>query len=243
MKITREIIEDIALWLRKTVEDAKSKGVVFGLSGGIDSAVIAGISKIAFPKTSLGLIIPIHSNPKDEEDGLIVAKSLELDVQKVDLSRTYDELIKASFFGENHLAKNNIKPRLRMTTLYYYAQELGYLVLGSSNKSEYHIGYFTKWGDTGSDIMPLVDFTKTEVFQMAKILNIPKEIINKKPSAGLWEGQTDEDEMGFSYEILDSIIENKPLNEDFVEDINNKNKNSNHKRNMPLIYVNKWREN
>lgn len=243
MKITKEIIEDLALWLRKTVKDANSNGVVFGLSGGIDSAVIAGISKIAFPVTSLGLIMPIHSNPKDEEDGLVVAKSLELDVRKVELSKTYDELINASFLGENLLAKNNIKPRLRMTTLYYYAQELGYLVLGSSNKSEFHIGYFTKWGDTGSDLMPLADFTKTEIFQMAKLLKIPEEIVNKKPSAGLWEGQTDEDEMGFSYKVLDSIIENEPLDENFVEDINNKNRNSAHKREMPLIYMNKWREN
>lgn len=241
--MTKEIIDDLANWLKITVESTNSKGVVFGLSGGIDSAVIAGISKLAFPDNSLGLIMPINSNPKDEEDGKLVAKSLGLETEKVDLSRVYDELIDSTFMGDNLLARNNIKPRLRMTTLYYYAQERGYLVLGSSNKSEYHIGYFTKWGDSGSDIMPLADFTKTEVFQMAKILGIPEQIISKKPSAGLWEGQTDEDEMGFTYEVLDSIIDGDPINQDFIEIIKNKNKFSEHKRKMPLIYKNNWREN
>ncbi|NLW43095.1 MAG: NAD(+) synthase [Tissierellia bacterium] len=240
--INKNTIDDLVTWLRYNVDNANSKGVVFGLSGGIDSAVIAAISKLAFPDTSLGLIMPIHSNPKDEIDAKIVSESLELNTEKIDLSRTYDELIKSSFSGNNLLAKSNIKPRLRMTTLYYYAQELGYLVLGSSNRSEFHIGYFTKWGDTGSDLMPLADFTKTEIFQMASLLKIPQAIIDKKPSAGLWEGQTDEDEMGFTYEVLDSVISKKTANNNFVEAINKKNKNSEHKRNMPLIYENHWRE-
>lgn len=229
-------IEKIVKWLKNYVESAGCKGVVFGLSGGIDSAVIAGLAKKAFPDTSLGIIMPIHSMEEDEADARLVAENLNLSIEKVDLSETYDNLIKASFNSSNKMAASNIKPRLRMTTLYYYAQENNYLVVGSSNKSEFLIGYFTKHGDSGSDIMPLADFTKTEVFQMAKELNIPEKIINKKPSAGLWKGQTDEAEMGFSYETLDAYINGQEIDQTTKEVIDKKYKQTDHKRKMPLIF-------
>ncbi len=231
-----KIIDELVSWLKDNVKEANSKGVIFGLSGGIDSAVIAGISKLAFPDTSLGLIMPIHSIIEDEKDALLVSESLKLNVKKVDLSNTYDNLIKSSINSENTLAKSNIKPRLRMTTLYYYGQDLAYLVLGSSNKSEFHIGYFTKHGDSGADLLPLADFTKGEVYELARILNIPEKIIEKKPSAGLWLGQTDEEELGFSYDILDDYLNGKPIDQKTKTIIEHKNKVTEHKRKTPLVF-------
>lgn len=229
-------VDEIVKWLQEKVKNANSKGVVFGLSGGIDSAVIAGIAKLAFPNDALGIIMPIHSIEEDEEDARLVADKLDIKIKKVDLSQTYDNLIKSSFDGENNMAKSNIKSRLRMTTLYYYGQELGYLVLGSSNKSEMHIGYFTKHGDSGSDLMPLANFTKREIYELAESLGVPEKIIEKKPSAGLWKGQSDEDELGFSYNDLDNYLEGKEIDEKTKKEIEHRNKTTEHKRNMPEIF-------
>lgn len=237
MHNTQDIIKDLVLWVQKSVNKAKAKGLVFGLSGGIDSAVMAGLSKIAFPETSLGLIMPCHSDSLDEEHGLIIADTLDLEVKKIDLTNTFDSLVDISNIDiENHMAMANIKPRLRMTTLYYFAQSYNYLVAGSSNKSEFTTGYFTKHGDSGVDILPLANFIKEEIWELARALNIPEIIIEKKPSAGLWEGQSDEDEMGFSYDILDNYIKMGKGPEPIVERIRNMNERSLHKRQFPPIY-------
>lgn len=201
-------IEDVIQWMREIVREAKCDGLVFGLSGGIDSAVIAGLAKKAFPDNCLGVIMPIDSIEEDEEDARLVAEALNLETVKVDLTETFHSLISNSFKSENRMALSNIKPRLRMTTLYYYAQDRKYLVCGSSNASEYYVGYFTKHGDSGADLLPLVDFVKGEVVEMARALNIPEKVIEKKPSAGLYKGQTDELDMGFSYEELDKVVKN-----------------------------------
>lgn len=186
------IIEELVVWLQTKVKDANAKGLVFGLSGGIDSAVISGIAKLAFPETSLGIIMPCHSDPEDEQHGLIVAEALNLKTVKVDLAETYDIYLKSTeLHSKNKMAKANIKPRLRMTTLYYYAQDYNYLVVGSSNKSEFVVGYFTKHGDSGVDLLPLANFVKSEIRELANALNIPRIVIDKPPSAGLWENQTD----------------------------------------------------
>ena len=232
------IIDELVIWLRNKVNEAGGKGVVFGLSGGIDSAVVAGVSKLAFPDTSLGIIMPCHSNPIDEEDALLVAKSLGLKTEKVDLSNTYDNFIdEAGIENTNNLAKANIKPRLRMITLYYYGQSYNYLVLGGSNKSEFTIGYFTKHGDSGVDLLPIANFIKKDIRKMAEYLNIPSIIIEKPPTAGLWEGQTDEEEMGFNYDVLDNYIINKKGPEETVEKIENMSKRSQHKRCFPPIFI------
>lgn len=233
----QDIIEDLVLWLREKVNDAQAEGLVFGLSGGVDSAVMAGISKLAFPDTSLGLIMPCHSNLIDEEHGLLVAKALDLEVKKIDLTYIFDSLINASNLDIQHnMAMANIKPRLRMTTLYYFAQTYNYLVAGSSNKSEFTIGYFTKHGDSGADILPLADFVKDEIWQLARALNIPDIVIDKKPSAGLWDNQTDEDEMGFGYDVLDDYIKTGKGPRAIVDRIDNMNRRSHHKRQFPPIY-------
>jgi len=181
--------------------------------------------------------MPCYSNPKDEEDGLLVANRLGLKTRKVDLTKTYDSLVEAfSYESQSDLALANIKPRLRMTSLYYMAQELNYLVLGPTNLSEYKVGYYTKHGDSGVDLLPIASYVKKDIFKMAEYLNIPREIIEKKPSAGLWENQTDEDEMGFSYDDLDSYILRGEGTKELKDKIDRMDKRSEHKRKFPPIY-------
>lgn len=232
-----KVIEDLVIWMQDTVNSASAKGMVFGLSGGIDSAVIAGLAKIAFGDNCLGIIMPINSNPEDKAHAKLVAESLNLKTELVDLSATYNSLVQATGLDSgNKMAKANIKPRLRMTTLYYYGQHNNYLVSGSSNASEYFVGYFTKYGDSGSDLLPLVDFVKYEIIELARALNIPDVIINKKPSAGLWEDQTDEDEMGFGYDLLDRYIKTGQGPEEIIKKINRMNEVSDHKRKFATIF-------
>jgi len=228
----KEIVDNLVEWLRDSVKEANCKGIVYGLSGGVDSAVIAALSKLAFGDESLAIIMPINSSFEDEIDAKLVIDKFNLNAIKVDLSRTYSEFVEVVEKGDNNMAYANVKPRLRMTTLYYYAQLKGYLVVGTSNKSEFTVGYFTKYGDSGSDLMPLVDFTKKEIFELARYLEIPDKIIQKPPSAGLFEDQTDEDEMGFTYNDLEKYINNEKIDERIEEKINRMVKISEHKRNF-----------
>lgn len=228
----KEIVDNLVEWLRDSVKEANCKGIVYGLSGGVDSAVIAALSKLAFGDESLAIMMPINSSFEDEIDAKLVIDKFNLNAIKVDLSRTYSEFVEVVEKGDNNMAYANVKPRLRMTTLYYYAQLKGYLVVGTSNKSEFTVGYFTKYGDSGSDLMPLVDFTKKEIFELARYLEIPDKIIQKPPSAGLFEDQTDEDEMGFTYNDLEKYINNEKIDERIEEKINRMVKISEHKRNF-----------
>lgn len=226
----KEIVDNLVEWLRDSVKEANCKGIVYGLSGGVDSAVIAALSKLAFGDESLAIMMPINCSFEDEIDAKLVIDKFNLNAIKVDLSRTYSEFVEVVEKGDNNMAYANVKPRLRMTTLYYYAQLKGYLVVGTSNKSEFTVGYFTKYGDSGSDLMPLVDFTKKEIFELARYLEIPDKIIQKPPSAGLFEDQTDEDEMGFTYNDLEKYINNEKIDERIEEKINRMVKISEHKR-------------
>jgi NAD+ synthase len=238
MKDMEKTANSIAEWIKSKVEEACCKGVVFGISGGIDSAVIAALCKKVYPDTSLGVIMPCNSNPEDESDARLVAGELELELEKVDLTETYETLIRSIGGDFAKQAASNIKPRLRMTTLYYYAQKKNYLVVGSSNKSELTVGYFTKHGDSGVDILPIADLVKRDVFELAKHLGINQKIIDKSPSAGLWEGQTDEDEMGFSYENLDRYIESGKLEDaEAKAKIERMNRASEHKRKFPPSFI------
>ena len=237
MENVQKICDSITVWLKDRVIEAGCKGIVFGLSGGIDSAVVAALSKRAFPNDSLGIIMPCHSISEDEEHARLVADAFNLRTVKVDLSEVFDVYVdKLSDTGSNILALSNIKPRLRMTTLYYFAQLNKYLVAGTSNKSEMTIGYFTKHGDSGADILPIADLVKEEVRKLARYLNIPDIIINKPPSAGLWENQTDEKEMGFSYNQLDSYIRTGVAEQNVKEKIEKMNKLSEHKRRLPVMF-------
>jgi len=143
--------------------------------------------------------------PQDLKDAKLVAKSLKLRTKLVDLSKVYDVFVKILPEGSS-LAKANLKPRLRMAALYYFANKFNYLVCGTGNKSEISVGYFTKYGDGGADILPIAGLLKRQVRALAGELNIPSQIISKAPTAGLWHGQTDEGEMGITYRELDDIL-------------------------------------
>lgn len=204
-----KIKDNLVSWLQERVKTAGLEGAVVGLSGGIDSAVTARLCQLAFGENLLTVIMPCYSSSNDREDALKIANKFQMQVVENDLSDIYDHLLdelKSTGIKGGKLAEANIKPRLRMTSLYYYAQVKNYLVIGTDNWSELKIGYFTKHGDGGIDLAPLGSLVKHEVKELARVLDIPAEIIEKKPSAGLWDGQTDESEMGFSYEDLDQYI-------------------------------------
>jgi len=201
----------LADWIKVKVLAAGCKGAVLGMSGGVDSSAVAVLCIKAFPKNTLGLIMPCHSIGKDKEHAETVARQFSIPTKTVVLDNIYDEYLKIlpDFKPDKALtqiARANLKARLRMITLYYTANQLKYLVIGSGNRSELTVGYFTKHGDSGVDILPLGNLVKKEVRELARFLKIPREIIEKAPSAGLWEGQTDEGEMGFTYEALDNYI-------------------------------------
>ena len=209
-----ELASRISEWIKERVVEAGAQGVVLGLSGGLDSSVTAVLCKRVFPDTTLGLIIPCFSSEEDIKHAKMVASKFRIETRVLDISdiftsflslvegEQYDEAVK----GAISLAVANLKPRLRMICLYYFANTLNYLVAGTGNKSEISIGYFTKYGDGAVDILPLGDLLKTEERKLAAELGIPEEIIEKVPTAGLWAGQTDEGEIGMSYEVLDRII-------------------------------------
>lgn len=155
--------------------------------------------------------MPCHSSKIDREHAELVATRFNIPVKVVVLDEVFDGLMRvlpdAGYdAATRRLAENNIKPRLRMVTLYYFANRLSYLVVSASNRSELSVGYFTKHGDGGSDLMPLGNLVKSQVRDLARYLDIPGEIIDKLPSAGLWEGQTDEKEMGLTYSELDHYL-------------------------------------
>jgi NAD+ synthase len=204
---TTALIDDIAHWIRHQVKMAGVQGIVLGLSGGLDSSVAGVLCKKALAEADAvrGLILPCHSHAQDEAHALLVAQRFNIRTETIDLGPVFDLLVSILPPG-GQLSVANLKPRLRMIALYYYANELGFLVVGSGNKSELLTGYFTKHGDGGVDLLPLGGLFKTEVRAVGEALGIPGEILEKPPSAGLWEGQTDEGEMGISYEELDRAL-------------------------------------
>jgi len=232
------LVQKLCVWMEDKVIEAKAKGIVFGLSGGLDSAVVAALSIRIFPQNTLAIIIPCHSLEADINDALDFIDKFNIPYKIINLSKVYDSLIHLLKDKEKEesfkLAEANIKSRLRMTTLYYFANELNYLVVGTGNKSELMIGYFTKYGDGGVDILPLGNLVKSQVRELAKYLGIPKKIINKPPSAGLWEGQTDEKEIGISYEQLDKYLRTGRSSNKIIEKkIQDKITKSAHKRTTP----------
>jgi NAD+ synthase len=233
------VAKEIVNWIKNKINEAGAKGAVVGLSGGLDSAVVMALCQRACPSNSLGLIMPCNSNPEDVIDAKLVGEHLKVPYKIIDLTETYNVLLAALSAKDNNvipqMALANIKPRLRMATLYYYSALNDYLVVGTGNKSEILIGYYTKYGDGGVDIEPIGNLVKSEVVQLARYLEIPEKIITKAPTAGLWEGQTDENEMGFTYHELDNYILFGTASETVKNRIERLIKLSEHKRHTPPI--------
>jgi len=206
-----QLANKLVLWIREQALAAGCKGVVLGMSGGLDSSVVAVLCHRAFLQNMLGVFMPCYSSQEDEEHALAVASQFSIPTKVVVLDPVFDTLLKALPSNGvepsvSRLAKANLKVRLRMLTLYYFANQFKYIVAGPSNRSELSVGYFTKYGDGGVDILPLGNLVKGQVRELANFLGIPQPIIDKPPSAGLWQGQTDEGELGLSYEELDQYL-------------------------------------
>lgn len=236
-----KLSDKIADWIKKQVKKSNAGGIVLGLSGGMDSAVVAALAKRACGDNVLGLIIPCNSLASDEKDALLAAKEFDIRTHRIELSRVYEYFLEV-LHESNRIAMANLKPRLRMATLYYYANMLNYLVAGTGNKCEISMGYFTKYGDGGVDIQPIGDLLKSGVTRLARELGVPGKIIKKTPSAGLWKGQTDEGEMGITYEEIEKIIvsvekeKRSGVSREKYEKAMKMMKAAGHKRESVLIY-------
>lgn len=235
-----EIANRIIAWIGEKVTEAKCKGVVFGLSGGLDSSVVGVLCKRAFPEDTLAVIMPCYSSDTDIAHAQAVARKFQIPATTIALEGAFDSLLEVLPVAEGdsatqRMAEANVKVRLRMLTLYYLANRLRYLVVGTSNKSELSVGYFTKYGDGGVDIMPLGNLVKSQVRQLAIYLGIPEEIIKKPPSAGLWAGQTDEGEMGITYQELDHYLTTGGAGEETKKRVDVMVEGSAHKRSTPAI--------
>ena len=226
-------------FIKERLAVSGAKGIVFGNSGGKDSALVAALSSFA-TKNVLGVIMPCASKRnfgEDREDGLAVAAKYGVETMIVDLTAVRETLMRA--VGDSLTTKgalSNIAPRLRMTTLYAIGAEKGYLVAGTGNKSERYMGYFTKWGDGACDFNPIADLTATEVFDFLRYLGAPEHVVTKAPSAGLFEGQTDEAEMGVTYAEIDAYLRGEKVSPEAEAIIERYHRSSLHKMTLPPVY-------
>jgi NAD+ synthase len=242
-------LEAIEAFIHDHVEDSGARGVVAGLSGGIDSALVATLAARAVgPSRVTCLYLPIEAvNDRDALDARAAAARLKIKLISRDLSRAYQTMAE-ELDARGRRARGNLKARLRMVALYAEANRRNALVLGTGNKSELLTGYFTKWGDGGCDLLPIGDLYKTQVRSMARELKLPKAVIEKEPTAGLWPGQTDEGELGITYERLDQILlglELKMVSKEIarrtkiplalVEKVRARVEGSSHKRRLPPV--------
>ena len=227
-------------FIRGLIESAGAEGIVYGNSGGKDSALTGILCKMASENT-VGLIMPCGSKRNyeiDREDAEKIAGQYGISTRLIDLSEIKNKLIQVigEKTGISDTASVNIAPRLRMIALYAVASSENRLVAGTGNRSEGYMGYFTKWGDGAFDFNPIADLTVTEVYEFLRFLKAPDFIIKKTPSAGLFDGQSDEDEMGISYKNIDRFLLNGMADPQSRMIIERFHASSEHKRKMPLSY-------
>lgn len=197
--------EKIADFIKQKVKEAGAKGAVIGISGGIDSAVVAVIAKKALGEKIFFLSLPFSKKNPFKKNISALKKSLKAEAVEIPIEDIFNAMAKRLSKGSD-LARGNLQSRIRMAILYHYAGSNNYLVLGTTNRSEMEIGYFTKYGDGGADIEPIADIYKTDLYPIAKRIGVPQEILEAIPTAGLWAGQTDEKELGLSYYQLDTML-------------------------------------
>jgi len=242
-----DIQQTIERFLKHAVSEKKSDGVVFGLSGGIDSVTVAYLAAKIFGKKALALVMPDSTvSPSSETgDALKVIGELGLDYKLIDIDVIHK--IYSNHLEPDELALGNLRARIRSNIIYYYANLKNLLVLGTSDKSEYLIGYFTKFGDGSADILPIVSLYKTQMRELAKTIGVPNNIITKKSSPNLWKGHDAEEEIGISYEEIDSAlyclidkklsvdetIQKTEISRKSVEKIYQMYQNNQHKRILP----------
>ncbi len=205
----RKAEEDIISFIKSTVVGANADGVVLGLSGGIDSSVVVTLCAKALGKDKvLGIFMPAEFTPsEDQEDAKALAESLGIRTYLIPLGQVVDKLLEGMPMRERtRVAVGNLFARMRMVTNYFVANSLNYLVAGTGDRSEFLIGYFTKYGDGGTDFMPIVHLYKTQVRQLAKYLHLPSRLVDKPASPQLWKGQKATDEIPIDYPILDQIL-------------------------------------
>ncbi|MBQ0008726.1 MAG: NAD(+) synthase [Firmicutes bacterium] len=228
----KEYLVEIEKFLQDYLEKSHCKSYVLGLSGGVDSSLVAAIARKAVGKDKLYCYaIDIDSNKADIDDAKEVARQLDLNLEVINLSKTYHRYLK-DLKGKDfiRLTKSNLKVRMRMVAFFAYAQEHSGLVLGTDNMDERYVGYFTKYGDGAADVLPIVHLTKSEVRQAAEIYGVSKALALRVPSAGLFEGQTDEGEMGVSYADLDAFLMGKEIAPEAKAKIEHMHVISEHKR-------------
>lgn len=242
----------IKRFIKDYVEKCGAEGVVLGVSGGLDSCITAALASLSLGgRKVLGIAMPEEEtyNATDIQHAKLLAKKFGFDLQIVDISSTLKACFQSLpiYDATDKLSKGNVKARIRMVYLYYYANKLNRLVCGTSDKSETMMGYFTKWGDGAADISPIMDLYKTQVRQLALHIGVPAEIVAKPPSPGLWPNQLAEKEVGIKYEILDLILfglehfmkpkeiaEQLNLPIKLVEDVKRRWLATEHKRRLPL---------
>ena len=236
---------NIINFIKNYYKENNLKGVVLGISGGKDSAIVAALfSKAIGPENVLGVTLPCHSEKTDKSDAIKVAEKYGFELINLDLTNVFDEfqneVYKLGNFTEKELKNStiNLKPRLRMSSVYYlaalYSELKGgtYIVAGTSNKCELFVGYFTKGGDSTHDIAVINDYTVDEVIKIGEYLEVPNEVLYKTPSDGL-SNQTDEDKLGVKYKDIAKYINNENLDEETKKKIEKLHKNASHKFNIP----------
>jgi len=253
LKLDLPMVETrIKRFIKDYVEKCGAEGVVLGVSGGLDSCITAALASLSLGgRKVLGIAMPEEEtyNATDIQHAKLLAKKFGFNLQIVDISSTLKACFQSLpiYDATDKLSKGNVKARIRMVYLYYYANKLSRLVCGTSDKSETMMGYFTKWGDGAADISPIMDLYKTQVRQLALHIGVPVEIVAKPPSPGLWPTQLAEKELGIKYEILDlilfglehfmkpeEIVEQLNLPIKLVEDIKRRWLATEHKRRLPL---------
>lgn len=233
-------LERRVAFIRALLRESGAKGIVFGNSGGKDSALVGILCKMACGNT-VGIMMPCQSARnfgEDMADGGDMARQFGIENKTIDLTKLKEDMMEAvgALTALNDAAVSNIAPRLRMTALYTYAAANGCLVAGTGNRSERYMGYFTKWGDGACDFNPIADLTVGEVYDFLRYLHAPEHIIEKAPSAGLFEGQTDEAEMGVTYAAIDRYILEGTANENDRAIIDRYHRTSAHKRKLPAVF-------
>lgn len=234
-------------WIKKLLSDSGAKGIIYGNSGGKDCTLVGALCKLATDNV-LGVIMPCQSSQNygsDRDDAILAGECFGIEQIEIDLTKTKEALVSAlgDKLTQNNagdwnvkMANVNVNPRLRMTTLYALGQARGYLVAGTGNLDEITLGYFTKWGDGAHDFNPIADLTVSEVYDHLRALHAPSSIIDKAPSAGLYQGQTDEQELGIKYSDVDKYLRGEPIALEVKEKIERMSRGAEHKRRMPLKF-------